>query len=35
DERPSKTASGSQSGDTGKADGNSGSATDTNSGDKQ
>ena len=32
DERPSKTASGSQSG---KADGNSGSATDTNSGDKQ
>ncbi len=31
DERPSKTASGSQSGDTGKADGNSGSATDTNS----
>ena len=35
DERPSKTASGSQSGATGKADGNSGSATDTNSGDKQ
>lgn len=35
DERPSKAASGSQSGDTGKADGNSGSATDTNSGDKQ
>lgn len=35
DERPSKTASGSQSGDIGKADGNSGSATDTNSGDKQ
>lgn len=34
DERPSKTASGSQSGDTGKAD-DSGSATDTNSGDKQ
>ena len=35
DERPSKTASGSQSGDTGKAAGNSGSATDTHSSDKQ